>query len=109
MGVGPEYVGADFFAITDQFPFYDADGVNIPPDVQPARAVLRTGVPFSNQVFGFDQFGGHRAWLMSSCRLLNPDMPGQSDMLMSFTDVTAQRKTADKVMFYARQDALTER
>lgn len=108
MGVGPEYVGADFFAITDQFPFYDADGVNIPPDVRPARAVLRTGVPFSNQVFGFDQFGGHRAWLMSSCRLLNPDMPGQSDMLMSFTDVTAERKTADKVMFYARHDALTE-
>jgi diguanylate cyclase (GGDEF)-like protein/PAS domain S-box-containing protein len=108
MGVGPEYVGSGFFAITDQFPFYDADGVNIPPDMRPARAVLRTGVPFSNQVFGFDQFGKDRAWLMSSCRLLNPDMPGQSDMLMSFVDITAERKTADKVMFYATHDALTE-
>jgi diguanylate cyclase (GGDEF)-like protein/PAS domain S-box-containing protein len=108
MGVGPEYVGADFFAITDQFPFYDADGVNIPPDARPARAVLRTGVPFLNQVFGFDQLGEERAWLMSSCRLLNPDMPGQSDMLMSFTDITAERKTADKAMFYALHDALTE-
>ncbi|WNG93578.1 hypothetical protein [Mycobacterium sp. ITM-2016-00318] len=34
---------------------------------------------------------------MSSCRLLNPDMPGQSDMLMSFTDVTAEGTAADKV------------
>lgn len=108
MGVGPEYVGSGFFAITDQFPFYDADGLTIPPDMRPARAVLRTGVPFFNQVFGFDQFGGHRRWLMSSCRLLNPDMPGQSDMLMSFVDITAERKTADKVMFYATHDALTE-
>jgi diguanylate cyclase (GGDEF)-like protein len=58
-------------------------------------------------LFGFDQLGDTRSWLMSSCRLLNPDMPGQSDMLMSFTDVTAERKTADKVMFYARHDALT--
>ena len=45
---------------------------------------------------------------MSSCRLLNPDKPGQSDMLMSFTDVTNERAAADKVMFYASHDALTE-
>jgi diguanylate cyclase (GGDEF)-like protein/PAS domain S-box-containing protein len=108
MGVGPEYVGLDFFEITDQFPFYDVDGVNIPADQRPAKHVLRTGVPFSNQVFGFDQIDGQRAWLMSSCRLLNPDRPGQSDLLMSFTDVTASRKTADKMLFYATHDALTE-
>jgi diguanylate cyclase (GGDEF)-like protein len=45
---------------------------------------------------------------MSSCRLINPDMPGQSDMLMTFTDITAERKAADKVMFYASPDALTD-
>jgi diguanylate cyclase (GGDEF)-like protein/PAS domain S-box-containing protein len=108
MGVGPEYVGLDFFEITDQFPFYDGDGVNIPADLRPAKHVLRTGVPFSSQVFGFDQIDGKRAWLMSSCRLLNPDRPGQSDLLMSFTDITARRKTADKMLFYATHDALTE-
>jgi diguanylate cyclase (GGDEF)-like protein/PAS domain S-box-containing protein len=108
MGAGPEYVGSDFFAITDQFHFLDADGVNIPPARRPVRAVLRTGVPFFNQVFGFDQFGGERVWLMCSCRLLNPEILGQSDMLMSFVDVTAERKTADKILFYATHDALTE-
>jgi diguanylate cyclase (GGDEF)-like protein len=65
-------------------------------------------VPFFNQVFGFDQFGGERVWLMCSCRLLNPEILGQSDMLMSFVDVTAERKTADKILFYATHDALTE-
>ena len=29
-------------------------------------------------------------------------------MLMSFTDVTNEREAADKVMFYATHDALTE-
>ena len=108
MGTGPEHLGGDFFEITGQFPFYDHEGVNIPPHLRPALAVLRTGVPFFNQVFGFPRADGTRGWLMSSCRLLNPDKPGQSDMLMSFTDVTNERAAADKVMFYASHDALTE-
>ena len=61
-----------------------------------------------NQVFGFDRLGVERTWLMTRCRLLNPDTPGQSDMLMSFTDVTNERAAADKVMFYASHDALTK-
>ena len=108
MGTGPEHLGGDFFEITGQFPFYDHEGVNIPPHLRPALAVLRTGVPFFNQVFGFPRADGTRGWLMSSCRLLNPDKPGQSDMRMSFTDVTNERAVADKVMFYASHDALTE-
>ena len=108
MGTGPEHLGGDFFEITGQFPFYDHEGVNIPPDLRPALAVLRTGVPFYNQVFGFPRADGSRGWLMSSCRLLNPDKPGQSDLLMSFTDVTNERAAADKVMFYASHDALTK-
>lgn len=107
-GAGPEYIGADFFAITDQFPFFDAEGVNIPPARRPALAVLREGVPFYNQVCGFDQFGGERKWLMASCRLLNPATPGRSDMLLSFVDITAERKAADKVVYYATHDSLTE-
>jgi diguanylate cyclase (GGDEF)-like protein len=69
---------------------------------------LHRGVPFYNQVFGFDRLRATRVWLMSSCRLLNPDMPGQSDMIMTFVDITVERKAADRVMFYASHDALTE-
>jgi diguanylate cyclase (GGDEF)-like protein/PAS domain S-box-containing protein len=107
MGTGPEHLGGDFFAISGQFPFYDHEGVNIPPDLRPALATLRDGTPFFNQVFGFDRMGVERIWLMSSCRLLNPDMPGKSDLLLSLTDVTAERAAADKVMFYASHDPLT--
>lgn len=107
-GTGPQYVGADFFAITDPFPFYDADGVNIPPAQRPALAVLRHGVPFYKQIYGFDHIGRERKWLMSSGRLLDPAMPGRSDMLLSFVDITAERRAADKVMFYATHDALTK-
>ena len=108
IGAGPEYLGGDFFAITGQFPLYDAEGVNIPPDLRPALAVLRTGVPFFNQVFGIPRPKGQREWLMSSCRLLNPDLPGQSDMLMTFTDITRQRAAADKLVFRATHDELTK-
>ena len=108
VGAGPEHLGGDFFAITGQFPYYDAEGVTIPPDLRPALAVLRTGVPFFNQVFGMPRPNGQRDWLMSSCRLLNPDMPGQSDMLMTFTDITRQRAAADKLVFRATHDELTK-
>jgi diguanylate cyclase (GGDEF)-like protein/PAS domain S-box-containing protein len=108
MGSGHEHVGGDFFEITRGFSFYDFDGVDIPPELRPALAVLRTGVPFFNQVFGYDRMGVERIWLLSSCWLLNPAMPGESDMLLSFTDVTAQRAVADRTMFFATHDALTE-
>ena len=108
MGTGLEYLGGDFFEITSQFPFYDSHGVNIPPDLRPALGTLRDGVPFFNQVFGFDRLGVERIWLLSSCRLLNPDMPGQSDMLMSFSDVTTERAIADRTLFLATHDALTK-
>ncbi len=108
IGAGPEHLGGDFFAITGESPFYDAEGVNIPPDLRPALAVLRTGVPFFNEVFGKPRPNGQRGWLMSSCRLLNPDMPGQSDMLMTFTDITRQRAAADRMVFWATHDELTK-
>ncbi|WP_133119076.1 sensor domain-containing protein [Mycolicibacterium agri] len=108
IGGGLEHLGGNFFEITSRFRFYDVDGVNIPPLQRPAMAVLRTGVPFYNQLYGFDRPDGQRVWLLSSARLLAPALPGQSDMLLSFADVTDQRKTADKVLFYATHDALTE-
>ena len=54
IGAGPEHhLGGDFFALTERFPFYDAEGVNIPPDLRPALAVLRTGVPSSTRCSGY--------------------------------------------------------
>jgi diguanylate cyclase (GGDEF)-like protein len=107
MGAGPEFLGANFFEITNEFPYYDAEGVNVPVEVRPALMVLRTGEPRYNEVFGVDGVDGNRRWIMSSCRLMNPDMPDESDMLITFLDVTAERELADKVMFYGLHDTLT--
>jgi diguanylate cyclase (GGDEF)-like protein/PAS domain S-box-containing protein len=108
LGAGPEHLGGNFFEMTEKFSLYDAEGVNIPPDLRPALAVLRTGVPYHNLVVGMDRPKGKRGWLMSSCRLINPDMPGHSDVLMSFTDITSQRKAADELVFLATHDPLTK-
>lgn len=99
-------IGVDFFAITGSSPLYDEDGVYIPPEGRPALRVLRTGVPSENLVYGWDHAGG-RGWLMSSCRLLEPDKLGQSDMLITFTDITVQRAEAQEMKFLATHDGLT--
>lgn len=103
---GTDLTGINFFEATDGHPFYDEDGVNIPPEHRPAKAVLRTGVSFENLIHGWDHAGG-RGWLMSSCRLLNPEKPGQSDMLITFNDITAQRVDAEEMKFLATHDGLT--
>lgn len=103
---GANLVGVDFFAVTERSPFYDEDGVDIAPEDRPALAVLRTGVSFDNLVYGWDRPEG-RGWILSSCRLLDPDKPGRSDMLITFTDVTAQRAEAEEMRFLATHDGLT--
>ncbi len=103
---GTDLVGVNFFDATEQNHFYDENGVVIRPEDRPALAVLRTGVSFDNLVYGWDR-GEGRAWLASSCRLLNPNKPGLSDMLITFTDITAQRAEAEEMKFLATHDGLT--
>ena len=101
-----DLIGIDFFGATDGRPFYDEDGANIAPEDRPARAVLRSGIPFEHFVYGWDHLDG-RVWLTSSCRLLDPEKPGQSDMMLTFTDITAQRAEAQELKFLATHDGLT--
>ncbi|PRC41756.1 hypothetical protein C6A85_000000114000, partial [Mycobacterium sp. ITM-2017-0098] len=103
---GTSLIGVNFLEATEPQPFYNEDGVNIPPEDRPVPAVLWTGVPFENIVSGWDHADG-RKWLLSSCRLLEPDRRGQSDMLISFADITAQRAEADEMKFLATHDLLT--
>lgn len=103
---GTNLVGVDFFDVTERHPFYDEGGAPIAPEDRPALAVLRTGESFDNRVYGWDRPQG-RGWILSSCRLLDPDKPGLSDMLITFTDVTAQRAEAEEMKFLATHDGLT--
>lgn len=105
LDVGPEHLGLDFFTVTSRYPVCDEDGKDIPVDGRPAKIGLRTGEPFSDVTLGRDH--GRRGWVKCSGRLLNPDHPGQSDMLISFSDVTAQRAAADQLLYRATHDPLT--
>lgn len=71
-------------------PLYDIDGNVIPVDQRPGVQALRTGAQFTGFINGFDQADGRRVWLLGSSRLLNPDDPQHSPLVISFTHVTAQ-------------------
>jgi diguanylate cyclase (GGDEF)-like protein len=108
MGVadGESLIGVNFLEVTEPLPFYDKDGVRIPPQERPVLGVVRTGVPFENLVSGWEHPDG-RKWLLSSCRLLEPERVGQSDIVLSFADITTQRTEAEELRFLADHDALT--
>jgi len=107
LGVRREDIGADFIRGTEQFPLYDENGNEIPRDERPALKVMATGVPYSGVILGLDMLSGQTKWLRSSGRLLNPEQPGGSDLLISFSDVTAEREISERLEHQATHDLLT--
>jgi PAS domain-containing protein len=101
VGLGPEHKAADFARWTAALPIYDADGEPVPPQLRPVAQLFRTGVTFSRRVYGTELPNGERKWMVASGRLLNPDAPGDSDMLFSFSDITAERAEVDRPTWWA--------
>jgi diguanylate cyclase (GGDEF)-like protein len=58
-------------------------------------------------VFGVDRFDGQRVWLSACYRLLNPDDAQDSAVLISFTDITAERTASERLAYEATHDSLT--
>ncbi|MEV5361136.1 GGDEF domain-containing protein, partial [Micrococcus luteus] len=54
-----------------------------------------------------DRPDGRRVWLSASCQLLHPDARDYSPVLISFTDITAQRAATEALAHRAAHDALT--
>jgi diguanylate cyclase (GGDEF)-like protein len=107
VGLGPEHKAADFARWTAVLPIYDADGEPVPPQLRPVAQLFRTGVTFSRRVYGTELPNGERKWMVASGRLLNPDAPGDSDMLFSFSDITAERAEVDRLVHKVNHDPLT--
>ena len=89
------------------FPIYDTNGQLVGADRHPLTQIGRTGTPISDYVFGVDRFDGQRVWLSASYRLLNPDDPEHSAVLVSLTDITAQRTASERLAYEATHDSLT--
>jgi diguanylate cyclase (GGDEF)-like protein/PAS domain S-box-containing protein len=106
-GLGPENRPGDFARRTASLPIYDADGDPVTPQLRPVARLFRTGVAFSKQVYGTELPNGERRWMLSSGSLLNPDVPADSDMLFSFSDITAERAGLERLVHQANHDPLT--
>jgi diguanylate cyclase (GGDEF)-like protein/PAS domain S-box-containing protein len=107
VGLRPEHPAADFARWTASLPIYDVNGEPVPPQLRPVAQLFRTGVAFSKQIFGTDLPNGERKWMLASGRLLNPNAPEDSDMLFSFSDITAERAELERLVYQANHDPLT--
>ena len=104
---GSARAAADFVRQAATSPCYDAAGTRVPPELHPAALAFRTGVSFTKEIFGMDLPNGERRWLLTSGRLLHPNDPENSDMLVSFSDITAEREDLDRLVYQANHDPLT--
>ena len=89
------------------FPIYDTNRHLIGTDRHPLTRIRQTGTPISDYVFGVDRSDGQRVWLCASYRLLNPDDPQHSSVVISLTDITAQRTASERLAYEATHDSLT--
>ncbi len=86
---------------------YDADGRLLSEQERPIARAFATGLPTIGRTVGIDRTDGRRVWLSTSCQLLHPDDPERSPVLVSFTDITAQRAATEHLVHQAAHDALT--
>jgi diguanylate cyclase (GGDEF)-like protein/PAS domain S-box-containing protein len=106
-GTAPEIVKNRPASRAFDFPIYDTNGHLIAADRHPLTQIRQTGTPISDYVFGADRSDGQRVWLCAGYRLLNPDDPQYSAVLISLTDVTAQRTASERLAYEATHDSLT--
>jgi diguanylate cyclase (GGDEF)-like protein/PAS domain S-box-containing protein len=105
-GLGVEAATGDFVRQAAAAAVYDADGNAVPPALRPGARAAGNVVECSGQVYGVDMPTGVRKWMRTSARLLDPGDP-DSDVLVSFADITAEREDLDRLVHQANHDQLT--
>lgn len=104
--ISSEHAAVDLVKKASTAPCYDVEGTRIPPAMHPAALSFRTELSFSKEIYGMDLPSGERRWLLISGCLLNPD-DSDSDLLVSFSDITAEREDLDRLVYQANHDPLT--
>lgn len=105
-GLGRQAVTADSARRAVSAAVYDADGRPVPPELRPGPGAVGAVVECSRQVYGVDMPNGERRWLRTRSRRLEPDDP-DSDVLVSFSDITTEREDLDRLVYQANHDPLT--
>ncbi len=97
----------DYYRGARTFPVYDAAGRRLSDDEVPIIKMLLSQAPVENQILGFDAADGTRVWLSVSCCLLDPSEPAHSDLLVTFSDITADYDARLRLTHQANHDPLT--
>ncbi len=104
--LGSARAAAEFVKQVATSSCYNAAGERVSPEMHPAALAFRSGVSFTKQIYGMDLPNGERRWLVASGRPLCPGDP-DSDVVVSFSDITAERHDLDRLVHQANHDPLT--
>jgi diguanylate cyclase (GGDEF)-like protein/PAS domain S-box-containing protein len=107
MGIPPTHALGDDMTQAMASRLLDPGGQPLPADQRPVIETLLTKSVVRGRVVGFDRPDGLRVWLSANSSLLNPNDPDNSDVLLSFTDITAERHIAERLAHQATHDGLT--
>lgn len=107
LGLRPGNRVQDYQSRAFSFRMYDAAGHVLGDDERSVVKTLMTQAPVENEVFGLDRPDGTRVWLSISCCLLDPEEPEHSSVLISFSDITADRDARVRLIHQAHHDPLT--
>jgi diguanylate cyclase (GGDEF)-like protein/PAS domain S-box-containing protein len=107
LGLGPGLQHVNHGERLRELAVLDEDGVLLSEEQRPVPKAFATGLPTIGRIFAMDRPDGRRVWLSTSCQLLHPDDRDHSPVLISFTDVTAQRATTAHLAHRAAHDVLT--
>ncbi len=98
---------ADYARGVIGFPVYDRRGTKVGDDDRVFVKSILENLPLENKVFGIDTINGTRVWLSINCCLLDPGEAEHSALLVSFSDITAERNAKAHLAFRALHDPLT--
>jgi diguanylate cyclase (GGDEF)-like protein len=88
-------------------PMFDAERRRLDLRDHPVARTMRTGQSFQGVIVGVDRSDGRRTWLRVSSRPLETDHRYGSAILVSFSDITAERVARERLTYRATHDPLT--
>jgi PAS domain S-box-containing protein len=89
----------------DEWHFVGPDGQPLAEDERPLRLTIATGRPQAGVPLGLCRTDGTTRWLSVSTRAVEPDRDGPYTVVVSFSDVTEERESAEAL---ARSNAELE-
>lgn len=108
LGSGAEdLVGLHHTSHGADLPMHDHQGQLVGSDSHPVHWILKTGLTLRGEVVGVDRLDGTRIWVTGHGRLMHPEDPENSPILMSFTDITEHYDARERLLHEATHDWLT--